>query len=201
MDNLTEVTDRVTLYDDGVYRWTYEMDLQNNRFMYIKVLKILGMVSLGIVAVCMTMGLFLGSDAFGAMAGIGLGSSALMLLIWVIAYGIWTMISRGRYRLYYQMTGTAVAVLPTGAKQKRFAPFSQETAASGDLPREVAERAKIGGKRGRGITPFSMVLCVEPRRDQDVIDLKCLAGGTQVYVRQEDYEFILQFVQEHCRHA
>ena len=34
MDCQTEVTGRVTLFEDGVYRWIYEMDMRDNRFMY-----------------------------------------------------------------------------------------------------------------------------------------------------------------------
>ena len=200
----TEVTGRVTFYEDGVYRWIYDMDMQDNRFMYFKVLKILMAVSLGIVAVCLIMGTFMGSGAFGFMIALGFGASALMLLSWVIAYGVRKTMGKGSYRLYYEMTKTEVALIPTASGQKRFAPAPVVDISLDNSVGRAAERARIGRKRGRtgrGATPFSIVRSVDPHRDQDVIDLKYLAGCTQVYVPWEDFEFVLKFLKKHCSRA
>ena len=197
----TEVTGRVTFYVDGVYRWIYEMDTRDNRFMYRKVMKILLWVAGGIALACLTMGLILGGDALGFMAGLGLGAGALTLLAWAIAYFALTLAGNGRYRLFFEMTKTEVAVLPTAFGQKRLAPAPPADIPLQDSVPLAAEKARIGarkGRTGRGVTPFSLVRRVEPSRDQDVIDLKSPAGGTQVYAPPEDYDFVLRFVRDRC---
>ncbi|GEM_PF-3233606 len=201
MDCQTEVTGRVKLFEDGVYRWIYEMDMRDNRFMYYKVLKILLAVSAGIMALCLSMGLFMNGDALGFLAALGFGISALMLLSWVIAYRVRSALGRGGYPLYYEMTKTEVAVIPTASSQKRFSPVpAKDVPLEASVP-QAAERARIGtqkGRTGRGVTPLSSVRSVEPHRDQDVIDLHSPAGGVQVYARPEDFEFVLRFLRQHC---
>ena len=204
MDRQTEVTGRVTFFEDGVYRWIYEMDMRDNRFMYYKVLKILLAVSAGITALCFLMGLFMNGGALGFLAALGFGVSALMLLSWVIAYWTRSAMGKGSCRLYYEMTKTEVAVIPTASGQKRFSPVPAKDVPLEASVSQAAERARIGtkkGRTGRGVTPLSPVRSIQPHRDQDVIDLHSPAGGTQVYVPAEDFEFVLRFLRQQCPKA
>ena len=124
-----------------------------------------------------------------------------MLLSWVIAYWVRSAMGKGGCRLYYEMTKTEVAVIPTASGQKRFAPVPAKAISLNESVPLAAERARIGAKKGRmgrGVTPLSPVRSVQPHRDQDVIDLHSPAGGVQVYARPEDFEFVLRFLRQHC---
>ena len=199
----TEVTGRVTLYEDGVYRWIYGMDMQKNRLMFFRVLKILGCVGIGIIVLSLLAGSMGGGSAQSAMLLFGFGTSACMLLAWCLAYLIWSWASHGKTYLLYEMTVDAIAVLSTVPGQKRFAPVPAADTVSTDVNAllEKGRTAHIGSRKGRSTVLLSHIISIDTHRSEDAISLRSALGDQLVYVSCDDYDFVLNFLYEHCPRA
>ena len=91
---------RVTLCDDGVYRWSYDMDMWRNRFMLRHVLTIL-------CAMCVLLFLTM-LAAFGPRRVSPLGAALLFLIpmgalsaLTLLIYVICALAMRGNYHLRF----------------------------------------------------------------------------------------------------
>ena len=201
MDGMREYPARVTRFDDGFYRWSYDMDMWHNRYMLVFLIKVLGAIC---APLCALMLYWLGPEymkpmTFLIMALSVAGLYALMLGI----YAICALAMHGVYRVRYEMDGETIVLVQSSATRER-------NGALGTLAR-VANLAPGGGGLARrvggtlamaevvGTTYFSNVTRVRPHPEWDVINLREWFGMNQIYVNAEDYGFVRDFIFEHVR--
>lgn len=206
---------RVTLFEDGVYRWSYDMDMWRNRYLLGLIIKILcivlGIPTLFIAAMALKnappvpdRGLS-HSDlvALAVVGGMWIGSILLTLAV----YAICAAVMHGTWHLCFEMDESAVALVQSAAAKQRNATLAAVAAVF-----EIA--ALFAGKGSHslhtsstalrtanesGTTSFGSVRKVRPHPDHDLIDLRELFGMNQIYVRAEDYPFVRDFILEHVR--
>ena len=174
---------RVTLFDDGIYRWSYDLDMWHNRYMLRMILKILCVV-LGIPTLLI----------------------AAMLLT-VIIYAICAAVMRGTLRLCFEMDESAVALVQSAETKNRNSALAAvadavEIAAlfSGKSTRSLrASSNALRMANESGITPFDSVRKARPQPDHDLIDLRQIFVRNQIYVNREDYAFVRDFILERVR--
>ena len=189
--------DRVTLCDDGVYRWSYDMDMRHNRFMLRHVLTIVCAMS---VLVSLTMlaafGLNRVSPRLAALLFIiPMGAlSALTLLIYLIC----ALAMRGNYHLRFEMDENKIVLVQTAETENRNRVLTTVSTvagiAAGQRNKAYRVNATLRAADSVGTTAFANVTRVRLFPDDDVIDLWEWFGMNQIYVPREDYALVRDFM-------
>ena len=212
---------RVTLFDDGVYRWSYDLDMWRNRYLLQQIVRILcialGIPTLIIAAMVLRTVLkhpglardeimfFIRGDllALAVVGGIWIGTVILTLIV----YAVCAAVMRGTWRLCFEMDDSAVALIPSAAAKKRNGTLATIASAveiaallagNSDHSLRSASRA-LRNANESGTTRFDSVRRVKLLVDLDLIDLRQLFGMNQIYVNAEDYPFVRDFILERVR--
>ena len=193
--------ERITLFDDGVFRWHYDMDMWSNRYLLGLLMKVLGIICAAIAVMLVVM---LGPASLTpgilfvlllAIAGI----FALALLI----YWICAKVMHGVYRLYFAMDDSAVALVRPDHTQKMLDALPAIATLAGIAAGRPGEALRTGvalsAAGAAGTTFFSAVRRVRCHPECDVIDLREWFGMNQIYVNPEDYPFLRDFILEHVQ--
>lgn len=205
MDDSFEIyTDRVTLCDDGVYRWYYDMDMYKNKSMLWMLLRINLFIMLGAsVGGAVLVGLVKHDFKDPMVRGIfvtGLALLALMSVLYVIGFYIAAAVKRGNYRLHFDMREDGLELV--------WSPGVRQTFVTGKKVLTLAGNA-LGSRRVRGRyrpsldevsnIAFSSVFRHKSHPQWDMIDLYVPGGKFQVYVAGEDFERVERFILERIR--
>ena len=212
---------RVTLFDDGIYRWSYEMDMWHNRYLLRQIIRILclvlGIPTLFIAAMALRTALqhpglprdelmfFARGDllALAIVGGIWIGAVLLTLII----YAICAAVMHGAWRLCFEMSASAVALIQSAETKKRndtmatIAAVADIATALAGKPSASLHNATVGlhAANDGGITRFDSVRRARLHPDHDLIDLRELLSMNQIYVGPEDYPFVRDFILERVR--
>ena len=195
---MNDYPSRVTLYEDGVYRWSYDMYMWRNRFMLKHVLKILGAMC-ALLYFTMT-----GAFGFGRLtlrtAALFLLIPAALFLLALLIYLICALAMRGRYHLRFEMDERTVALLQSDSTKRRNRVLAAAAAAAGSASGQRSKALRVGAALGAadsvGITAFSDVTSVSLHPREDVIHLREWFAMNQIYVPAEDYAFVAAYIRD-----
>ena len=211
---MSDFPDRVTLFDDGVYRWSYELDMWHNRYLLKLILKILCLV-LGIpTLVVLAMLLWrllplLGRGlpekeimarvqpdriALAVVAGIFAGC----LLLTLIIYAVCAAVMGGVCRLRYEMDESAVALVRRSGSMDAVNALGVIAILAGLASNQPDVALQAGSTlavaNNTGTTRFDAVRRVKVLPAFDLLDLREWFGMNQIYVPREDYEYVRDFI-------
>ena len=203
-DAFERYTDRVTLCDDGVYRWYYDMDMYKNKSMLWMLLRINLFIMLGAsLGGAGLVGLVKHDFRDPMVRGIlvvGLALLALMSVLYVIGFYIAAAVKRGNYRVHFDMREDGIELV--------WSPGVKQTFDTGKKVLSLAGNA-MGSRRVRGRyrpsldevsnLAFSSVVRHKSYPQWDMIDLYVPGGKFQVYVNGTDFEEVERFILEHIR--
>lgn len=188
---------RVTLFDDGIYRWSYDMDMWHNRFMLKHVLKI---VSVMCVLLFLTMLACFGpgniTPLFASLLFlIPMGAlSALTLLIYLIC----ALAMHGNYHLRFEMDENKIVLVQTAETSERNHTLASLATVAGIAAGQRNKANRVGATLRTadsvGKTAFLDITRVRLFPGDDVIDLWEWFGMNQIYVSDEDYAFVRDFI-------
>jgi len=218
---MNDYPSRVTLFDDGVYRWSYDLDMWHNRYLLRQIIKILcvvlGIPTLFIAAMVLKtvlkhpglardeIGFFIRNDllALAVVGGLWLGTIILTLIV----YAICAAVMHGTWRLCFEMDDSAVALIQSAAAKNRNGTLATIASAveiaallSGNSSHSLHSASMaLRNANESGTTSFDSVRRVKLLADLDLIDLRQLLGMNQIYVNAEDYPFVRDFILERVR--
>ena len=196
----------VKLYEDGKYHWMYDLNLLKNPSVLIDVVKMMGMTVVITVAIIFliqacTNGIHAEDFDFllkltGILAGIFLGLTPLGYLLYAAVSG-WT------YSVHFIMDEKGV--------EHRQAPGSKKVAKRiGCLTALVGLFARRPGVMGAGMisasrtsmsSDFATVRKVKAIRWMHTIKVNERFSQNRVYVSDEDFDFVYDFISSHCQNA
>lgn len=191
-----EDTTRVKLCEDGKYRWTYEVNLYRNPTILIDLLKIVvGCVALPyllIDGVIIIKDFDLDNEWFvkgqlNTLIGFG-GIILFMVVLSVICYYWWAASLKGRYIASFVMDETGIE----HHLQKR-SNLVMAAALVSNNPSTIAAASVMSWK-----SEFRTVRRVIPVSRCDLIMVNELLSKNRIYVLPQDYEFILNYITQHC---
>ena len=212
---------RVTLFDDGLYRWSYDMDMWHNRYLLGLIIKIL-CIALGIPTLFVAVNvlknalpvlergmtetmLFIHGDLLSLtiISGIWIGSILLTLII----YAICAAVMHGVWHLCFEMDESSVALVQSAETKARNSTLAAVAAVveiaalfTGKSNRSLhASSSALRTANESGITSFDSVRRVRLHPDYDLIDLREFLGMNQIYVELEDYPFVRDFILERMK--
>lgn len=194
---------RVRLYEDGKYHWMYDFHMMKNPMILIEVYWALG-VTLCIFAVIMFL--------IGACSeGLNLETLTFSLQITGVMVGIFAVLGVLGYLLYAAVSGWEYPVhfiMDEKGVEHRQGPRAKKTAERiGCLTVLVGAFARRPGVVGAGMlassrttmsSDFSFVRKVKPLRRFNTIRVNERFGRNQVYVCDEDFDFVYDYIHSHC---
>ena len=203
----TQITKNVWLCPDGVYRWTYEYKMLKNPSVMFTIWKVLG-ISCGILAViALIFALFTG-DLFDADYMLGLGKTLLIALGIVLVLGVLgylglAVVYGGKYQVLFEMTGDYVRHIQMAKQFKKAQALGWITVLAGlaaGNPAAVGQGI-LASARNSMTSEFKNVSSVRVKKYRHTIHVNQTLNKNQVYAEDADFEFVAQFIKEHCGSA
>ena len=197
---------RVTLYPDGKYRWVYEVPMLKNPSILIDVYKVLG-ISFGIVWLLNV--LIIGCEdglSVSSLWGFSSGFLILMAVFAVIGYVAYVVVAwtyGWKYVVLFEMDEKEVKHQQMGRQVKKAKVLAALTALAG----AAAGRPGVGGTGILASTRFSSTSILEnvarlvPCRRMNLIKVNQLLNKNRIYVPDEDFDFVYDFLCQHCTKA
>ena len=194
---------RVTLGDNGKYRWTYEMSLFKNPTIFLLVWKIFFFIFLGVFAVVNISDFIkwgpekvlenlpvLGYLLLGMTAVVGLG------------YLLYAAIMGGKYIVEFEMDETGFVHRQIAAQAKKAKAIGRAAMMAGAASgRPGAIGTGIAAQRTEMYTEFAKVKKVSPYPRRHVIKVKETLEHNQIYAADEDFAFVQQYILSRCPNA
>ena len=197
---------RVRRFDDGVYRWIYELDMYRNPIILITVFKVLGisvaiifMISLIIQLATGQFSLQFDPDELKVIGGVVLVFVAITFLSYFIVakqYG-------GKYIVIFEMTEESITHRQMESQFDKAKAMGWWTTiiglAAGSLT--TAGAGLMSATRNSMVSEYAFVRKIKPKKWMHMIHLNGLLERNQIYVCDEDFEFVLKFLREKCINA
>ena len=203
---MKKADNRVKLYPDGKYRWIYEVNLLRNPTVLFDVYKALGMSIVILVAIVLLIALFSGDMSLSFLKGLGvgaLGAVGFMLVLGALGYVVYALFTGKKYIVLFTLDEHELVhkQMPNTMKKARL--IGELAMLAGALAGRpgVAGAGLLAASRDSLTSTLSDVKQVGPRRWMNTIKVNETLFKNRAYVCDEDFDFVLQFLREHCPNA
>ena len=193
----------VRLCSDGKYRWVYEMNLLKNPTIFFTVLKVM-MISVGIVWLFgMVIGLGdMSLDYFlfwTKLTGIMIGIFFVLTVIGILI----TAAVLGKYVVLFEMDENEVTHIQMPRQVKKAEVIGLITTLVGAMAKSPTTMGAgvLATAKTKSTSEFVNVRRVKARRRFNLIKVNQLFDKNQVYVADEDFDFVYNFIKSRCINA
>ncbi len=196
---------RVALCEDGKYRWTYPLDMLKNPSILFVLLKIFGIL-LSIPLLIALISAAANNDwqkIWDSFLKIWLIVMVVFFVIIVISYLIVVWMNGGKYVVNFTMDEKRLIHEQVPVQYDRARKVGLLAALVGIFAKRpaAAGAGALAASRDTSISVFDKVRRVKPRRGQNLIKVNQSLERNQVYVPDEDFDFVLDFIRKHCPNA
>ena len=194
---------RVTLYDDGKYRWVYEMKLFRNPTIFLLIWKIFFFIFAGIFLVMMVADAIQWSDFFPDrfltdLKILGYFVAGMTVLVGV-SYAIYALIMGGSYIVEFDMDENGVNHRQIAAQAQKARALGTAAALTGLAAGQPgAIGAGIASQRTEMYSEFAKARSVKAKPALRVIKIRCGLESNQVYACPEDFAFVKEYIISRC---
>lgn len=197
---------RVTLYPDGKYRWVYEVPMLKNPSILVDVYKVLG-ISFGLVWLFNV--LLIGCEeglSLSSLWGFSYGFLILMAVFAVIGYVAYVIVAwtyGWKYVVLFEMDEKEVKHQQMSRQVKKAKVLGALTAlagAAGGRPGVVGSGI-LASTRFSSTSVLKNVAGLIPCRRMNLIKVNQLLNKNRIYVPDEDFDFVYDFLCQHCTKA
>lgn len=206
MNTPTKATDRVILYPDGKYRWVYEVQMLKNPTILFDVYKVLA-ISFGLVWLFSAIVISCEEGvSLSSLWGLSSGFLILMgvfLVIGIIAYVIVAWIYGWKYVVLFTMDEKEIVHQQMPRQVKKAVLIGALTSLMGVLARKpgVVGTGLLAASRSTSTSRLADVKRVIPRRRLNLIKVNQLLNKNRIFVPNEDFDFVYDFLLHHCPQA
>ena len=200
-----EITDNIAMYDDGKLRWKYELQLFRTPLIFLTVWLILfGVLSAGFgISFLVDMGkenfFWKGFLEWLRFYGYFVGG---MTLLCGVGYAIYAGMMGGVYRVIFEMDEGGIKHSQIESDAKKAKKISEAAGAVGLASGNVtAMGIAANADRTEMYTDFGSVRRVVFRPMWHLVKLNAPFNHNQIYVHPADYEYVRQYITEHCPSA
>lgn len=203
---MKKADNRVKLYPDGKYRWIYEVNLLRNPTVLFDVYKALGMSIVILVVIVLLFALFSGELSLSFLKGLGvgaLGAVGFMLVLGAMGYVVYALFTGKKYIVLFTLDEHELVHKQMPHTMKKARLIGELAMLAGALAGRpgVAGAGLLAASRDSLTSTLSDVKQVVPRRWMNTIKVNETLFKNRVYVCDEDFDFVLQFLREHCPNA
>ena len=196
---------RVSLCEDGKYRWTYPLDMLKNPSILFVLLKIFGIL-LSIPLLIALISAAANNDwqkIWDGFIKIWLIVMVVFFVIILISYLIVVWMNGGKYVVNFTMDEKRLIHEQVPVQYQRVRKVGLLAALVGIFAKRpaAAGAGALAASRDTSVSVFDKVRRVKPRRGQNLIKVNQSLERNQVYVPDEDFDFVLDFIRKHCPNA
>ena len=196
---------KVRLCTDGKYRWTYPMSMLKNPVLFFTVFKVIG----GIFAAILIFAVFLShwNDITKGNFEVILHDLRMFgyimlgcLVLTIIAYLIVAAQYGWNYIISFTMDENGLLHDQIPAQKKIARKMGETLAGAGALtssPGQIGQGMLIANHTSQ-YSNFKKVRSVKPLRKWNTIKVNEPLSKNQVYCDSEDFDFVLNYILEHC---
>ena len=184
--------DRVTLCEDGRYRWVFEKSLYRDLSILFLILKIFSAIALGMGILI----LILDRDPKVALE-LTAGMIAVMSVLTVLGYFLYAVIMGGSYCVTFTMDDRGVMYEQHERQVKKAKVISELTVLVGLLSKNPTTAGIGMSVRTKMYSEFRKVHRIRIDRKHRTIHL----DGNEVYAADDDIDMVWGFIRERCTKA
>ena len=197
------ISDNITLYSDGKYRWRYDLNLFTNPTVFVVVWKIFFFIILGMVFIgCLVQ---LGDsdffwDGFLNMMGVFGIAVGVMTGVSLLGYVVYALIMGGKYCVEFEMDESGVKhtqIAEQARKAKKLSALTMLAGAAAKRP-TIVTAGYLSSAKTSSVSDFLNVRSVKVNKLTRVVKVNSLFEHNQVYASKEDFPFVSQFILDHC---
>ena len=200
------IGNRVTLFPDGNYRWVYEVKMLTNPTILLDVYKVLG-ISFGFVWLFNL--LIIGCEGDLTLGSIWESSYGFLILmavfvvIGIVAYFIVAWVYDWKYVVLYTLNEKEVIHQQMPRQAKKAQVLGALTAMVGGLAGKsgVVGAGLLTASKTSSISKLADVAHLIPNRRRNLIKVNQLFNRNRIYVPDEDFDFVYDFLRKHCTKA
>jgi len=196
---------RVALCEDGKYRWTYPLDMLKNPSILFVLLKIFGIL-LSIPLLIALISAAANNDwqkIWDGFIKIWLIVMVVFFVIILISYLIVVWMNGGKYVVNFTMDEKRLIHEQVPVQYERARKVGILAVLMGIFAKRpaAAGAGALAASRDTSVSVFDKVRRIKPRRGQNLIKVNQSLERNQVYVPDEDFDFVLDFIRKHCPNA
>ena len=202
----TPADSRVKLYPDGKYRWVYEVPMLKNPTILFDVYKVLG-ISFGIVWLFNVL-LISCEDGLNLrnLWSFTTGFLILMLVFLVIGYVAYFIVAWSygwKYIVLFTLDEKEVVHQMMPRQMEKAKVLGALTALVGSVAGKpgVMGAGVLAASRSTSTSVLANVARLVPRRRLHLIKVNQLLNKNRVFVPDEDFDFVYNFLCQHCPKA
>ena len=196
---------RVRLCDDGKYRWVYEMNMLTNPTIFLTVFKVFLYI---ILAGWLIFGTFLylihgDFEGFLDMSKGMLVALAIMAGLTLLGVLFLAALYGGKYVVLFEMDEQEIKHIQLPRQVKKAQAISLITTLVGLAAKKptTAGAGLLAAGKSSSTSVYANVRRVVARRNLHLIKVNQLLNKNQIYVPDEDFDFVYEFIKSRCIHA
>ena len=195
-----QLTGAVQLCQDGLYRWVYEVKMLKTPAILVTLYKIFGIV---IAAVWLLICIMSGFDNFLELTKWFLVILAGFAVLVALGYLIVAAVYGGKYCVLFEMNEAGLRHIQVPRQYKKAQVLSFIAVLAGAIAGNptVSGAGILSASRNSLATDFRKVRTITPVPAQHLIKVNSPFSKNQVYVDDEGYDFVLNFIRSHCPKA
>ena len=196
---------RVRLCEDGKYRWTYPMDMLGNPSILLTILKIFGVLFSIPILILLINTAIKGNWAEAWEDGFKIWLIVLIVIfaIVLVSYLIVARMYKGKYVVRFTMDQQLLVHQQEPAQFQKAQKSGALIAVAGALTKQpvTAGSGALAASRDSSVSVFEKVRSIKPHRAWNLIKVNQRLDRNQVYVPAEDFDFVLDYIRQHCPNA
>lgn len=195
------ITGNVHLFPDGKYRWIYELNMWSNSSILRLLFKVFG----GIIAIMW--GFFFviclvndDLDELWSYSKVILIVAGVLFILILLSYAIVAAINGGKYIVLFEMNERGILHRQMKSQVKKSQAIGWLAILAGAMAGNVTTIG-IGinaATNSQIYSGFEAVRTVKPFRKRNLIKVNELLFKNQVYVKDEDFDFVLNYILSRC---
>ena len=199
----SKTDDRVLKDSKGTYRWIYELPMLKSFFLLFEVWKVLAMAAAVVCIFMLLIGLISG-DGMDAAVGSVITCAIVLGILEVLslpAYYIVTKANNGKYTVLFEMDEEGID--HTQIKTDKAKALELLTIFVGGVTKNRGATAAgaLAASGGSLYSRFANVRRVKAYPKLNLIRVNGRLIHNMIYVRDEDFDFVYQYIVNHCPNA
>ncbi|MCR4824567.1 MAG: zinc ribbon domain-containing protein [Bacteroidales bacterium] len=199
-DYASQADGTVRLCQDGKYRWVYELRMFKNPTLLITLFKVFGAVIAGIWLFVLIVS---GFSDFGEITKVFFFVLLGFIVLILLSYSILALMYGGKYCVLFEMDDAGInhIQLPRQFKKAQVAGWIGMLAGVLAGNPTAIGAGVLAASRNSLYSSFGKVKSIKASPDRNVIKVNGTLKKNQVYVDDEGFNFVLDFIRSHCPKA
>ena len=190
---------------DGKYNWNYEVSLYKNPTILFLVWKIFFWIIIGICIFSSILTLMDGIYGWkGVLENIKFFFIFLIIMevLCTIGYLIYALMMGGKYKVHFEMDEKGILHEQEKMQAEKAKKIGLATAIVGVMAKKPSTvGAGLNSTRTSMYSDFEKVKKVKAYPNRNLIKVNEPFSKNQVYVKKEDFDFVYQYIKEHCKNT